>query len=52
VPDRIEVDLKGNRHFAHGRHPFAGPQYSRAQTPQDLFAELDVDGDARIIETK
>ena len=52
VADRVEVDLQGDGHFAHGRHLVAGREHARAELPQDLLSKLDVDRNARIIETK
>ena len=52
VPHRVEVDLQSHRHFPHGRHLVAAREHAGAKLPQDLFSQLDVDGNARVIETK
>jgi len=52
VPDRIEVNLQSYCYFAHRRHLVAASQHACAEIPQDLISKLDVDGNARIIETK
>jgi hypothetical protein len=52
VPDRIEVDLQDDRHFAHRRHLIAGSQHAGAKVPQDLVSKLDIDRDARAFEAK